>query len=167
MREVVHAPYYNPFRYNVRIRMSRAFVRDPEPGEPLCPGCGTPGDAVGLPTLEAQLGPEARHALGGTAFYCVNSECPTAYFNAWKASIPAGRLASPAYPKAAEAPICPCLGLTAPDIVADARAGRKERVRDLVERSQGPDARCTQRAPDGRPCTPRVLRLFRETFEAR
>lgn len=147
--------------------MSRAFVRDPEPGEPLCPGCGTPGDEVGPPTIEAQLPPEARSALGGKAFYCVNPGCRTAYFNSWGAQVPDDRLASTAYPKDPGGPICPCFGIKAADVLVDAREGRKDRVRDLVERSRGPDARCAERCPDGRPCLPRVLRLFREAFEER
>jgi hypothetical protein len=97
----------------------------------------------------------------------VNPGCRTAYFNAWGARVPDDRLASPAYPKDPEKSICPCFGIRAAEIVADARDGRKERVRDLMERSQGPEARCAARCPDGRPCLPRVLRLFRETFEAR
>ena len=120
-----------------------------------------------LRTLEAQLPSEARTPLGGAAFYCVNPACRTAYFNAWGAKVPADRLASPAYPKDPSRPICPCFGIAAEDVTADARDGRKERVRDLVERSKGPEARCAERCPDGRPCIPRVLRLFRETFEAR
>ena len=147
--------------------MSRAFVRDPEPGEPPCPGCGTPGDAVGPATLDAQVPAEARAALVGTAFYCVNPACGTAYFNGWGSAVAADRLASTAYPKNPEGPICPCFGLTAAEVAADARDGRKERVRELLERAKGPEARCAQRCPDGRPCIPRVLRLFRETFEAR
>src|ERR1043166_3711160 len=147
--------------------MSRAFIRDPEPGEPPCPECGIPGDTVGPPTLEAQLSPEDRSSLGGTVFYCVNPQCRTAYFNGWGAAVPSSRLARPAYPKDPAGPICLCFGIMAADVEADARDGRKERVRDLVERSKGPDARCVERCPDGRPCIPRVLRLFRETFEAR
>jgi hypothetical protein len=147
--------------------MSRAFVRDPEPGEPRCPGCGALGDAVGLPTLEAHLPAEARSTLSGAAFYCVNPDCRTAYYNAWGSGVPVEKLTSPAWPKDPDAPICPCFGLRAEDVAADARDGRKDRVKDLMDRSQGADAKCALRCPDGRSCLPRVLRLFRETFEAR
>jgi hypothetical protein len=145
--------------------LSRAFVRDPEPGEPLCPECRTPGEEVGVPTLEAQLPAEIRSPLKGIAYYCVNPACRTAYFTGWGAGVPASALASPAYPKDGNAPICPCFGLRADEVVADAQNGRRERVRELVERSKGPDARCQTRCPDGRPCIPRVLRLFRERWE--
>ena len=119
---------------------------------------------MGPPTLEAQLPPDLRAPLGGTAFFCVNPGCPTGYFNAWGAAVPAERLASRAWPKDPEAPICPCFGITADEIASDARDGKKERVRDLVERAKGAEARCRERCPDGRPCIPRVLRHFREAF---
>jgi hypothetical protein len=147
--------------------MSRAFVRDPEPGEPRCPGCGALGDAVGLPTLEAHLPPAARATLGAAACYCASPECRNAYFNAWGAVVPVDQLTGPAWPKDPNAPICPCFGLRAEDVVADAREGRKDRIKDLRDRSEGSEARCAERCPDGRSCLPRVLRLFRETFEAR
>jgi hypothetical protein len=77
------------------------------------------------------------------------------------------RIIGPAYPKDPEGPICPCFGVTAAEITADARAGLKERVRDLRQRSESPEARCRVRCPDGECCIPRVFRLFREIFEAR
>ena len=144
--------------------MSRAFMKDPEPGDPACPACGTAGDAVGLPTLEAQLAPADVASLSGAVFACPNPRCRTAYFNAWKAAAGVERLKSPAHPKVAGAPICPCLGLTADDVVADARAGRKDRIREVRERSEKPDAACVRLAPDGRPCAQRVLRLYRESM---
>ena len=118
-----------------------------------------------LPTLEAQLTAEARAPLGGQSFYCVNPACRMAYFNAWGAAVTADLLKSPAWPKHPDGPICPCFGITAEEIQADAREGKKERVRNLVEDAKGSEARCRERCPDGRPCLPRVLRLFRETME--
>jgi hypothetical protein len=146
--------------------MSRAFVKDPEPGEPRCPGCGGLGDPVGPPTLEDHLTAASRAPLGGSAFYCAAPSCRTAYFNAWGVSVAADQLTGSAWPKDPEAPICPCFGLKAADVLADARAGRKERVKALVERSRSPEARCLKSSPDGVCCVPRVLRLFRETLEA-
>jgi len=147
--------------------MSRAFVREPESGEPRCPACGGLGEAVGQTTLKAHLPPDACSSLGEKAFYCDNPACPTAYFNGWGTSVPRERMTATAYPKDAAGPICPCFGIQAADVALDARDGRRERVRSLVERSRGPEARCTERCPDGKPCVPRVLRLFRETFEAK
>jgi hypothetical protein len=136
-------------------------MKDPEPEEPACPACGSPGDAVGRPTLEAQLAPEDAAALTGAVFACPGAECRTAYFNAWQAAVGVDRLRSPASPKVAGAPICPCLRLTEDDVVADARAGRKERIREVRER---PEEACVGRTIDGRPCLPRVLRLYRESM---
>lgn len=142
-------------------------MKESEQEEPRCPGCQTLGDAVGLETLEAHVTPTDRAALGEKAFYCAQSTCAIAYFNGWGSLVPRERMIGPAYPKDPEAPICPCFGLKAADIVADAQAGLKERVRVLRQRSEGPEARCAARAPDGQCCIPRVFRLFREIFEAR
>jgi hypothetical protein len=147
--------------------MSRAFVKDPEPGEPRCPGCGTPGDPVGAAVLEAHLPPDARAKLGNGASYCAGADCPVAYFDAWGVSVPRTSMTGTAWPKDPDGPACPCTGLRAADVVADAREGRKDRVKALLEKSSGPDARCGTLCPDGRPCVARVFRLFREAFEAR
>jgi hypothetical protein len=147
--------------------MSRAFMKDPEPGDPRCPGCGGLGEPVGSATLDAHVSGAPRTALGGSAFYCAAPSCPTAYFNAWGAVVSADQLARAAWPKDPEAPICSCFGIKAADVISDAREGRKDRIKELVERSKGPDARCTTSAPGGACCVPNVLRLFRETFDAR
>ena len=122
---------------------------------------------MGPPTLDAHLPPAARAALGGSTFYCAASACRTAYFTAWGAAATVDLLTGSAWPKDPDGPICPCFGMKAADVVADAREGKKDRVKELVERSKAPDARCAQRSPDGACCVPRVLRLFRETFDAR
>lgn len=142
-------------------------MKDPEPGEPRCPGCGGLGDPVGPTTLDAHLPAAARAPLGGSAFYCAAPSCRNAYFNAWGAVASSDQVTGTAWPKDPEAPICPCFGVMSGDVLSDARDGRKDRVKALVERAKGPDARCVQRSPDGACCITRVLRLFRETFEAR
>jgi Zinc binding domain len=147
--------------------MSRAFMKDPEPGDPRCPGCGGLGEPVGPTTMDAHLAAAARAPLGASAFYCADASCRTAYFNAWGAAVPADQVTGPAWPKDPEAPICPCFGMKAADVLADAREGRKERVKALVEKSRGPEARCATSAPDGVCCVPKVMRLFREAFDAR
>jgi len=147
--------------------MSRAFIREPEPTEPRCPACGGIGDQVGSPTLKAHLPSEDCATLGEKSFYCVNSGCPTAYFNGWGVSISRDRMTATAYPKDPDGLLCPCFGLTVSEVVADGREGRKDRVRDLLGRSRSPEARCAEKCPDGLPCLPRVLGLFRQAFEAR
>jgi hypothetical protein len=144
--------------------MSRAFMKESEQADPRCPGCGALGEQVGVATLQAHLPADACATLGDKAFYCVNSECPTAYFNAWGVAVPRDRMTGPAYPKDPAAPLCCCFGLTASDVITDAREGRKDRVKDLVERAKGPEAKCSERCPDGQPCVTRVLQLFRENF---
>ncbi len=147
--------------------LSRAFVREPEPGDPLCPGCGGAGRAVGLPTLEALLRAEDRAGLTGTAYYCDSASCATAYFTGLGAAVPAERLLASAHPKDPAGPICPCTGLTAADVAADAREGRKDRVKAIRDRAEAAPSECARRSPDGGSCVPRVFRLFRETLEAR
>jgi hypothetical protein len=142
-------------------------MKESEPGDLRCPGCGGPGEEVGRPTLEAQLPPEALGPLKGAAYYCADPACAVAYFGGWGAAVPHVKLRSTAYPKNPEGPICPCFGVKASDVVADARDGRKDRVKSLLERARGPEARCAERSPDGRCCAPLVSRLFRESFEAR
>src|SRR6185436_19237031 len=122
--------------------MSRAFMKDPEPGEPRCPVCGGLGEPVGPATLDAHVSGAPRTALGGSAFYCAAPSCRTAYFSAWGAVVSADQLARAAWPKDPEAPVCACFGIKAADVISDAREGRKDRIKELVERSKGPDARC-------------------------
>jgi CopZ-like zinc binding protein len=147
--------------------MSRAFMREPDPKDPGCPECGATCEPVAPSTVDAHVPPSLRAPLTGTVFYCANPSCRTAYFNSWGASVPAGQVIGSAWPKDPEGPICPCFGVNADDVLADARDGRKDRVKELVDRSRGSEARCAQSSPDGACCVPRVLRLFRESFDAR
>jgi hypothetical protein len=147
--------------------MSRAFMKEGDEPEPRCPSCGTLGETVGAVTLEQHVTPEDHEAIGDRALYCPNPACTTAYFNAWAAVVPHDRIKGGTYPKDRQGPICPCTGLRAADVVSDARAGRKDRIKDLRDRSEGPESRCILLCPDGKSCVTRVMRLFRETFEAR
>jgi hypothetical protein len=142
-------------------------MKEGEQADPRCPECGALGEQVSLVTLKGHLEPGDCSSLGTRAYYCANSGCRTAYFNAWGVSIPFERMTRTSYPKDPEGPICPCFGLNVSDVVQDAREGKRERVRDLATKSQGPKARCAETCPDGVTCLPKVLRLFRETFEAR
>lgn len=146
--------------------MSRAFMKEAEQAEPRCPGCGGLGAPVAAKTLEAQLPADARATLGDGVFYCAGSDCDTAYFNAWGGAVSRARSRACTYPKDPGGLLCPCFGIKAADIVEDARAGRKERIKDLRERAGGPEARCLTACPDGQSCLPLALRLFRENFPA-
>lgn len=138
--------------------MSRAFMKEADAAEPGCPACGAAGDPVGERTLEAFLTPELRAELGAKTLYCPAASCPVVYFNGWGATVKRDRVKA----KDPEGPICPCFGVRAGDVVADAQAGRKDRLKAWRGQAEGPEARCAERCPDGRPCAPRVLRLFRE-----
>lgn len=137
--------------------MNKAFLREPEEGDPPCPGCGSMGMAVGGPTLEARAGADGRAKLGDTAWYCPGAACALTYYNAWGASVAAAR---PAWPKNPEAPVCACFGVTAAQIEQEARAGRKERLREWIARASGPEARCLTAAADGRSCAGELRRVF-------
>jgi len=142
-------------------------MKEGEAPEPRCPSCETLGDAVGPPTIEAHVPLELRAALGDRAYYCVNPDCRIAYFNGWGTAVPAERITGSAYPKDPEGSLCPCFGISASQILSEAREGKKDAIRSLKARAEGPLARCAERSPDGRPCLPRALRLFREAFESR
>jgi hypothetical protein len=144
--------------------VSRAFMKEEEAREPGCPSCGSPGAPVSAVTLEAQLSTAERAALEGRVFHCPSPRCATAYFTALGASVPASQLSSPAWPKSPDAPICPCFGVRADDLVSDAKVGRKDRIKSLRERAEGPEAVCARRSPDGTCCVPRAMQLFREHF---
>ena len=142
--------------------MSRAFIREPDAPDPACPECGAAGEAVRGETLAAHLRPEDAKPLGDAAFYCSVDTCTTGYFTSWGDKVAADRMTSTAWPKDPDAPICSCFGMTAEEVIQDALDGRKDRVRDLVRRAEGPEAQCRTRAPGGAGCLKRVLRLFRE-----
>ena len=144
--------------------MSRAFIKEPDVPDPTCPECGAAGEAVGPTTMKAHLPPEDCTLLGDAAFYCSGDSCMTAYFTAWGSKVPAARMTGSAWPKDPDAPICNCFGMTAGEVIQDALDGQRDRVRDLMRRSEGPEARCRICAPDGVSCMKRVLRLFRENY---
>lgn len=143
--------------------MNKAFVREPEPAEPRCPtpdGCDALGVSVTRKTLVAQLGEETAQRLAEPAYYCASSSCDVAYFDGWGLWIPRSALRRPIYPKSPSAPVCACFGVTADDIRADAEAGCKDRVKDLLLRAASAEARCETESPCGRSCAAEVRRLF-------
>ena len=146
--------------------MNKAFVREPDEPDPRCPRCGVLGESVGRPTLAAHLPLEAVTQLGESACYCANPRCPVAYYDAAGAEVPLTLVREPAYPKDPDAPICSCFGLTAEQVERDARAGDPKRVRELIARAQGPEARCGTAAPGGRSCVGEVQKLFLKHFRA-
>lgn len=141
--------------------MNKAFIKEPEDtGAAHCPRCGSLGEPVGDETLSAHLTAEDRRNLPETAFFCPFARCEVAYFDQFERTVAADRLPRPVYPKDPDAPICPCFGFTCEEIELDVQEGGVSRVRDLLARSQSPQARCVTMAANGRCCMPEVQRHF-------
>jgi hypothetical protein len=105
--------------------------------------------------------PAARLAdLPDSAYFCADARCDAAYFDVFERVILADELLRPVYPKDLEAPMCPCFGLTRDDVEADAAEGSPRRVRELLAKSKGPEARCAVRSPSGQCCMPEVQRYY-------
>lgn len=146
--------------------MSRAFMKEGENPDPRCPSCDAAGDPVGTVTLDGQVPAPLRSLLGDKAYYCPTPTCRVGYFNGWGSTLPAEKLQGPAYPKNPDAPLCLCFGLSAADLIADAREGKKARIQEIREEADAPDARCPRFMPDGKTCATRAMQLFRENFPA-
>ena len=143
--------------------MNKAFVKEDDDREPRCPqpeGCGGPGVAVPPATVAAQAPETAVAALSDDVLYCLDPACEVGYFDPWGATIPATALASLSWPKDPNAPLCPCFGMTREDVIEDAERKDPSRLRELIAKSEGPDASCTTRTPDGRCCVTEARRLY-------
>ena len=140
--------------------MNKAFVRESDSTEVLCPRCGAAGTEVPWVTVEAQVPPEARRGLAATAFFCSTPSCPVAYFDAFEATVLADSLARPVHPKDPTAPLCGCFGLTLEDVAADVEEGVPRRIRELLVKSKSPEAHCETASPTGRCCLPEVQRAY-------
>lgn len=141
--------------------MNKAFVREPEfDGRAYCPRCQTQGTPVGPTTLDAQIRADVRSRLQDTAWYCGYVRCDVAYFNLMEAVVLVEELNVPVYPYDLDAPLCPCFGLTYDDVEADVREGVPTRIRELLQKSQSPEARCQAVAIDGQCCLTEVQRLY-------
>ena len=141
--------------------MSKAFLREPDmDNQAFCPRCGSLGTAVGEVTLRARARAEALGRLAPTGFFCGHGPCEVAYFDACGAWIGVVDLTEPATPKDPEAPLCACFGLSAADVDADVAEGTPTRIRALMIKSQSPQARCVERAANGKCCLPDVRKLY-------
>ncbi|MDX1946879.1 MAG: hypothetical protein SFU86_15865 [Pirellulaceae bacterium] len=140
--------------------MNKAFVRESDATEVLCPLCGAAGIEVPRATAEHHVPLAALRPLAATVFFCQTPRCSVAYFDAFEAQIPAAELLRPVFPKAGDAPLCPCFGLTREDVAADADDTIPRRIRELLARSKTSAARCETASPTGRCCLPEVQRLY-------
>src|SRR5262245_21677765 len=140
--------------------MNKAFVREPDSTEVLCPKCQAAGTGVAWLTVESHVPPEARRRLAATAFFCATPTCNVAYFDALEAVVLTDQLVRPVFPKDPAAPLCPCFGLTREDVEADAAEPVPRRIRELLAKSKSSAARCETASPTGRNCLPEVQKYY-------
>ena len=140
--------------------MNKAFVRESDSTDVLCPRCGGAGVSVARLTVESHLSPEARRPLAAAAFFCATPNCAVAYFDALEAFVPIDALVAPVFPKDPQASLCPCFGLTREDVEADAADAVPRRIRELLAQSKSPAAHCETASPTGRCCVPDVQRYY-------
>jgi hypothetical protein len=140
--------------------MNKAFVREPDTTDVLCPKCGAAGISVLRVAFEARVSAEARRPLAASVYFCQTPTCPVAYFDAFEATVSADSLERPVYPKDLTAPLCSCFGLTYEDVEADAAEATPVRIRALLAKSKTPAARCEELSPTGRSCIPDVQKCY-------
>jgi hypothetical protein len=140
--------------------MNKAFVRESDSTDVLCPRCGAAGVEVPRVTVEALVPADARRSLAATAFFCSTPNCEVAYFDAFEAAVLAAALVRPVPPKDPAAPLCGCFGLTLADVQADVEEGVPRRIRELLAKSKSPAAHCEIASPTGRCCLPEVQRAY-------
>jgi hypothetical protein len=140
--------------------MNKAFVREPETTEVLCPACGAIGEAALRAAFDAHVPVEVRRPLAASVYFCPTPTCEVAYFDAFEATVLTPALNASVWPKDPDAPLCPCFGMTLDDVKADAADSVPRRIRELLAKSKTPAARCEERSPTGRCCIPEVQRWY-------
>jgi len=140
--------------------MNKAFIREPDTTDVLCPRCGAAGVAALRAAFETHVAPEIRRPLAASTYFCPTPTCSVAYFDAFEAIVPVAALTRPVYPKDPAAPLCTCFGLTIEDVEADVADSAPKRIRELLAKSKTPAARCEELSPTGRPCIPDVQRCY-------
>ena len=140
--------------------MNKAFVREPDTTDVLCPKCGAAGISALRAAFEAHVSADARRPLAASVYFCQTPTCAVAYFDAFEATVPASSLERPVYPKDSTAPLCSCFGLTIDDVEADAAEATPVRIRALLAKSKTPAAHCEELSPTGRSCIPDVQKCY-------
>jgi bacterioferritin-associated ferredoxin len=141
--------------------MNKAFTREPEADTDVrCPRCDNIGVPVESGPLDRYCDPLVRPRLPSTAWCCRSESCPVAYFNPTGAIVRVDELRECPWPWNPQAPVCACFGVTYKDIVREADAGQPQRIRELVQQSKSPAARCREVAGDGQCCLTEVQRLY-------
>jgi len=140
--------------------MNKAFVREPDTTEVLCPDCGAAGIETLRAAFETHVPAYMRRPLAASTYFCPTPTCSVAYFDAFEATVPVEILTKGVYPKDSAAPLCPCFGLTMDDVEADVAEGTPTRIRALFAKAKSPAARCDELSPTGRSCIPDVQRCY-------
>ena len=152
---------YSPLSHSpLTPHVNKAFIREPDATDVLCPRCEAAGTSVPWVTIESHVAPEARRRLAATVYFCATPNCPVAYFDALEAVVLADELVRKVHPKHPGAPLCPCFGLTREDVEADASEPVPRRIRELLAKSKSSAAHCERASPTGRNCLPEVQRLY-------
>ncbi len=132
--------------------MNKAFIREPDATDTLCPRCESQGERVSRGALQHHLTREQLAPLTEPVFFCPSPRCAVAYFDGLEGSVLAADLQHPIYPKDPAAPICACFGVTRHEIQQDVEEGVVTRTRAAVQRAQSDEARCATLAANGRSC---------------
>ena len=140
--------------------MNKAFVREPDTTDVLCPRCGAAGVSTLRAAFETNVPLEARRSLAASTYFCSTPSCPVAYFDAFEATVPIDALNHPVYPKDPRAALCACFGLTMDDVEADIAEGTPIRIRGLLAKSKSSEAHCEELSPTGRSCIADVQRCY-------
>jgi hypothetical protein len=140
--------------------MNKAFVREPDITDVLCPRCGAAGVSALRAAFEAHVPPEARRPLAASTYFCPTPTCAVAYFDAFEATVTTDALKQAVYPKDPTAPLCSCFGLTMEDVEADVAEPTPRRIRELLVKSKTAAAHCDELSPTGRSCIPEVQRCY-------
>lgn len=143
--------------------MSRAFIKESEAPEPVCPpprGCGGRGVPVPALVVVANLGETGAGRLGSEAYFCPDPLCQVAYFDATGGRAGVAELRERRWPKDPAAPLCACFRVAEEEIAAWAREGRTDRMREFLERVRSGAARCSTATHDGRSCEAAARRVF-------
>ena len=140
--------------------MNKAFVREPDTTDVLCPRCAAVGIPVIWATVEAHIPAEQRRALAATSYFCETPSCPVAYFDALETCVTVEHFIKPVYPKDQNASLCACFGLSKHDVEDDCDERTPRRIRELLAKSKSPGANCAITAPSGRCCIPEVQKYY-------
>lgn len=140
--------------------MNKAFTREPDSDDTLCPHCGTRGQDVGRTTIEALAHPDAAARLAPSACYCPTPVCDVVYFDAFERVVTTDEIVRPVYPKDPDAPICPCFGASTDIIDDDLAAGSVLEVRKLIAQAKSAAARCETMSPSGKSCADEVQKYY-------